>query len=236
MSRLAKPEVKPARDVVAAMNDPRLFGPWFNGPTWDNWRAVLKAAFALPMTTAEVEFFRTVAERDPPKKRVRELRAIAGRRGGKDSVASLVAAHAASNFDQQHKLRPGERALVACLANDRDQAKIILDYTRAYFSESPLLHQLVQKDDRAADFQLHNRVDVAVLTNSFRATRGRPILLAVLDEISVWRSEDSANPDAEVYEALLPGTASIDGMIIGISTPYRKSGLLYSKFLSLIHI
>jgi hypothetical protein len=228
--RTQQTESGAARDVVAAMNDRRLFEPWFRGPTWDGWRAVLKGAFALPMSDAELAFFRTVAERDPPKKRVRELWIVAGRRAGKDSIASLIAAHAAATFDRQDKLRPGERALVSCLAYDRDQSRIILDYTRGYFSESALLQQLVQEDERASDFQLANRVDVAILTNSFRAVRGRPILLAVLDELSVWRDETSQNPDEEVYRAILPGLASIDGMIVGISSPYKKSGLLWNKF------
>jgi hypothetical protein len=63
----------PALDIVAAMNHPKLFEPWFRGETWDGWRTVLKAAYALPMTESEIEFFRTVADRDPPTKRVREL-------------------------------------------------------------------------------------------------------------------------------------------------------------------
>jgi hypothetical protein len=217
-------------DIVSAMNDPRLFEPFFRGPSWDGWRAVLKGAFALPMTDSELEFFRTVAERDPPLKRVRELWIVAGRRAGKDSVASMCLAHAGAMFDQQHRLRPGERALTACLAYDRDQAKIIHSYARGYFNESALLNQLVEADDRASDFQLSTRVDVAVLTNSFRAVRGRPILLAVMDELSVWRDENSQNPDQEIYRALLPGLASVDGMLIGISSPYRKSGLLWDKF------
>jgi hypothetical protein len=212
------------------MNSKALFEPWFRGPTWDGWRAVLKAAFALPMADDEAEFFHSIAERDPPKKRVRELWIIAGRRAGKDSIASLIAAHAASTFDQQHRLRPGERALVSCLAYDRDQAKIILDYTRGYFSESTLLKQLVEEDERASDFKLTNRVDIAVLTNSFRAVRGRPILLAVMDELAIWRDDTSQNPDVEVFNALVPGLASIGGMIVGISSPYRKNGLLWSKF------
>jgi hypothetical protein len=44
----------------------------------------LKAAFALKMGSEELALFRAVAERDPPKKRVRELWVIAGRRAGKD--------------------------------------------------------------------------------------------------------------------------------------------------------
>jgi hypothetical protein len=51
----------PAIDIVAAMNSPALFQRWFPGESWDGWRAVLKAAYALPMSEAEIEFFRTTA-------------------------------------------------------------------------------------------------------------------------------------------------------------------------------
>lgn len=47
-------------DLVTAMSDPRLFGPMFAGPSWDNWRAILRAALGLPMSAAEVTFFLTL--------------------------------------------------------------------------------------------------------------------------------------------------------------------------------
>lgn len=217
-------------NIIEALDDPELFEPWFRGPSWFGWRVVLKAAFALPMTAEEVAFFRTIADRDPPRRRVRELWCVVGRRGGKDSVASAIAALAAALFDQGASLRPGERALVACLATDRDQSRIILNYTKSYFSDIDLLKGMVQRET-ANGFELTNLVDVAISTNSFRSVRGRPILCAVLDEISFWRDESSANPDEETYKAIKPALASIPGsMIIGISSPYRKSGLLYSKF------
>lgn len=222
----------PAIDIVSAMNDEALFEPWFRGPTWDGWRAILKAAYALPMTAAEIEFFRSVAERDPPKERVKELWIIAGRRAGKDSVASMIAAHSAALFDQPDRLRPGERAIVACIAYDKDQARIVLDYTKSYFSGVDLLKDLVQKGDRAADFDLSNQVDVAVFTNNFRTVRGRPILCAIFDEIAFWRDEKSTTPDHETYKAIKPGLVSLrpSSMIVAISSPYRKAGLLYSKY------
>src|SRR6202158_3848250 len=102
-----------------------LFEPWFRGPSWDGWRAVLKAAYALPMTDDEVDFFHSVADRDPPERPVRELWCIVGRGGGKDSVASVIAAHTAALFSEGARLRPNERALVMCLATDRDQSKIV---------------------------------------------------------------------------------------------------------------
>jgi hypothetical protein len=45
-----------------------------------------------------------------------------------------------------------------------------------------------------------------------------------------WRDETSATPDVEVYTALLPSLATTNGMLVGISTPYRKLGLLHQKY------
>jgi hypothetical protein len=220
----------PTIDIVSAMNDKALFEPWFPGATWDGWRAVLKAAFALPMTAAEVEFFRSVAERDPPTRKVKELWLICGRRAGKDSIASAICAHAAALFSEGDRLRPGERALAMLLASDRDQARIVLGYVRSYFTDIPMLRAMVQRET-ATGVELSNNVDIAISTNSFRAVRGRPILCAILDEISFWQDENSANPDEEVLTAIKPALASLPGsMVIGISSPYRKKGLLYNKF------
>jgi hypothetical protein len=201
------------------------------GASWDGWRTILKATHALPMSAGERAFFLTVAERDPPARRVREAWFVAGRRAGKDSVASLITAHAASMFNRKAgRLRRGERALCACLATDRDQARIVLGYTRSYFDEIALLDHMVGRRT-SIGFDLDNSVDVAITTNSFRAVRGRPVLAAVLDECAFWRDERSATPDEETYRALTPGMATLrDAMLIGISSPYRKAGLLYRKF------
>ena len=60
--------------------------------------------------------------------------------------------------------------------------------------------------------------------------RGRTLVAAVMDEVSFFRDESSATPDIETYRAILPSLATTDGMLIGISTPYRKMGLLHAKF------
>jgi len=55
------------------------------------------------------------------------------------------------------------------------------------------------------------------------------LLGTVFDEVSFWRDETSAQPDTETYTSVLPALATTNGMLIGISTPYRKLGLLYQK-------
>jgi hypothetical protein len=216
--------------IVECMDDPNLFGKWFGGPSWAVWRAVLKAAFALPMSDTEVELFRAVAERDPPTRRIRELWIIAGRRSGKDSIASLIAAHAAAFRDYSDVLRPGEAASILCLACDRQQAGIVRRYTHGYFDQSKMLKQLVTSESTDG-FALETGAEVTIITNNYRAVRGRSIALAILDETAYWRDETSATPDVETYSAIGPGMASIpDSMLIGMSSPYRRSGLLYQKW------
>jgi hypothetical protein len=219
-----------ALSIIDALDDPALYAPWFPGQTWDGWRAVLKGIYGLPMSDDEATFFRSISGRDPPQRPAKEVWIVVGRRGGKDSVASVIAAHAAALFQDDGHLRPGERAVVMCLAVDRDQAKVVLNYTRSYFADIDLLKGMIQRETDTG-FELTNSVDIAVSTNSYRSVRGRPILCAIFDEVSFWRDESSATPDDETYKAIKPALASLPGsIVIGISSPYRKSGLLYKKF------
>jgi phage terminase large subunit-like protein len=213
-------------NIISALDDEKLFEPWFRGPTWDNWRTVLKAAYALPLNEAELDFFHTVAgDRDPPTQQVRELWIIAGRRAGKDSIASAIAAYSAALFNCQDRLRPGERALVMCLACDRDQSRIVLNYTRSFFSDVDLLKGTVRRETTLG-LELGHGVDVAVTTNSFRSVRGRPVVCAIFDEVAFWYDERSTKPDEETLKAVTPALAGIPGsMVVGISSPYRKCGL-----------
>jgi hypothetical protein len=226
----SSPATEPApMNIITALDDPDLFGKFFVGESWNGWRSVLKAAFALPMTPADTAFFKSVAgDRDAPTEAVREFWAVVGRRGGKDSVTSAIAAFVAATFTGQDKLRPGEKAVVVCLAVDREQAKVLLNYIRSYFTDVDLLKGMLTRET-AIGFELNNSVDIQILTGNFRSVRGRAILLAVLDEVAFLRDEASAAPDMELYKAIVPGTATLGGMIIGISSPYRKAGLLFKK-------
>jgi hypothetical protein len=231
----ARPKGKPKRaNIVEAMDS--IFRPWFplasdGTDTWSGWKAVLKAMDALPMTVDEIEFFKSIAGgREPPRRPVSELNAVCARRTGKDSVASAIAARAAALFDQQDRLRPGERAQVLCLACDRDQAKIVFGYIKSYFDGIPRLKAMVIRET-ASTLELNNSVDITVATNSFRSVRGKPVFLAILDEAAFMRSETSASPDVELYAALKPALLTIQGSrIVIISSPYRKNGLLWDRY------
>jgi hypothetical protein len=224
---------RPTISVADALNYKQLFGPFFAGDSWNTWRAVLKAAFAEKLTGREAQTFYTVAERAPPERRVKELAAVVGRGGGKDSTASFIAAYIAMSFDPRAaKLRPGELAYVICLAVDRDQAAIVFRYIKAFFEEVPVLKAMV-RDIGSDSIELRNRVVIQVTTNSYRSVRGRSILAAIFDETAFWRDDRSANPDAEVHAAITPGLARVPGsMLILISSAHRRAGLLYDRWRS----
>ena len=223
---------QPIISVADALRNKHLFGPYFTGASWDRWRAVLKASFAEPLNDNELAAFRTVAERDPPAHRVKELAAVVGRGGGKDSIASFIATYIAINFNPRTaRLRPGELVFVVCLAVDRDQAAIVFRYIRAFFEEVPTLRAMVKGEIGADSIELRNRVRIEVRTNSYRSIRGRSILAAIFDEAAFWRDERSANPDTEVYGAISPGLARVKGsMLIVISSAHRRAGLLYERW------
>ncbi len=216
--------------IIETMNDPALFQPWFAGSSWNAWRALLKASFALPLTKAERKTFHSLAgDRDVPKRPVRELWVCAGRRSGKDSIASLIAAHASSFFDPRGRLRPGEKATVLCLATDKSQASIVLNYIKSFYSGVPYLKRMVEREV-ATGLELNNGVEIIVAQNDYRAVRGRAVALAIFDELAFWRSESSASPDVEVLSAIRPSLMTVSGLVIGISSPHRKNGLLYQKY------
>jgi hypothetical protein len=93
---------------------------------------------------------------------------------------------------------------------------------------SPVLRQEVE-GVTASEVRLRGGVVIAIHANSFRSIRGRTLLAVVLDEVAFFRDETSALPDVETYRAVLPALATTDGLLVGISTPYRRLGLLAQK-------
>ena len=99
---------------------------------------------------------------------------------------------------------------------------------RGFLEASPALAKEIA-NVRRYEIELKNGIVIAVHSNSFRTVRGRTLVACVFDEVSFWKDETSAAPDVEVYRAVLPALATTRGMLIGISTPYRKFGLLHQK-------
>jgi hypothetical protein len=214
--------------IDAALSNRKLLGgPLGDVATWRAWVVILRAAFGMALGDDELATFAAVAgARAPPTRRVRELWAIAGRRSGKSRMAAAIATYLAC-FGQ-HRLAAGERGVVLVIAGSIDQARNVFGYVRGFLEESPVLRDEVTSITRN-EITLKSGIVIAVHTNSFRTVRGRTLCGCVFDEVAYWRDDTSATPDTEVYRAVLPALATTNGMLVSISTPYRKLGLLHQK-------
>jgi hypothetical protein len=142
----------------------------------------------------------------------------------------LSIGHAAAFFDGAKRLRKGERARFLSLACSRDQSKIALEYTRSYYTDIEPLAGMVSRQTKDG-FELTNSTEIVLGTNDYRNVRGPAIARAVLSECAFYKSEDSATPDIETYRAILPAMSTIDNaMLLAISSPHAKAGLLWTKF------
>lgn len=218
-------------DITEALDDPKLFAPFFKGASWQRWRAFLAALFALPMDDEAMALYRCHTGRtEPPPKAFNEAALIIGRRGGKSRVLATIAVYLACFRDYSTHLAPGEVATIAIIAADRRQARTIFRYIRGLLDEVSMLKQKVV-DETNETITLDNRVVIEIATASFRVTRGYTFAAVLTDETAYWRSDDSANPDVEIFAALRPGLSTIPGAILlNASSPYRKRGVLYSTF------
>jgi hypothetical protein len=217
--------------ISNALRSKQLFGPYFDGDSWLTWIATAKAIFAEPLTAAELALFKEVAgDREPPAHRVNTFVAAIGRGGGKNSIASAIAAYIAMSFDPRAaRLRPGEKVAVICIANDKEQAALAFSMIAALFETIPTLAAMV-KHVGADKIELKNKVIIEVKTNSYRSVRGRGLLAVVLDECAFYRSDERgyANPDIELVAAVGPGLARVPhSLLVLISSVYRRTGVLF---------
>ena len=217
--------------ILDAIGDPALFAPLFPGPSWAAWWALLAALFGLPMTPEQLAVYRECTGRtEPPARPAKEAALIVGRRGGKSRVLALVAVFLACFRDYAPFLAPGEVPTLAIIAADRKQARVLLRYVAGTLKAVAMLAALIE-EELAEAVRLTNGVTIEIHTGSISAPRGRTFLAVLGDEIAFWRSDDSANPDVEVVNAVRPGLASIPGSILLLaSSPYARRGVLWNAF------
>ena len=221
-----------SKSIIEALNDPDLFGGMgFDAPSWKPWLVFLEALQALPMSEGHLALYRKHTGRsDPPTKPARYAELVVGRRGGKSRILALIATYLACVIDHTPYVVPGETPVVAIIAKDRVQARVILNYIRGFLRSIPLFAELIE-DELAETVRLSNGVVIEVHTASIAAPRGRTFLAVLCDEIAFWPSGDSANPDVEVINAVRPGLSTIPySLLLVASSPYAKRGVLYANF------
>lgn len=232
---MSRPE--PQLQFGQVIADPGLLGEPFaqNGDatSWSVWTVVVRAALGEELSRSEKRLLAKVAGgRKPPKGRVNELWAIVGRRGGKSRAASAVGVYLGCFVDYSSVLAPGETGHVVIVATDKQQAGVIFRYVLGLLEASETLkRQIVRTTTSEIDLQMFGvPITITVVSNSYRSIRGRTLVACVFEEVAFWRDDDSATPDIETHRAVMPSLATTGGMLVGISSPHRRAGLLYKKW------
>jgi hypothetical protein len=214
-----------------ALDDPKLLGAALQGSSWALWRTMLIAAMGEPLQDDELKAFKAVTGRSAaPTQRVEEALFLVGRRGGKDRATGVLASYLAALVDWSPVLARGERGVLLCIGADQRQAKIQRDYIEGVFDASPILSKMVL--NRTADtLELNNRIGIEVRAANFRRLRGVTAVGCVATEAAFWMSDEtSANPDAEILNAVRPSLATTGGPIAIITTPYARRGEVWEIF------
>ena len=216
--------------ILDAVRDPKLFHPWFRKrATWENWLIFLAALFALPMSAEQFKIYEQCTGRTAPLSQpATEGWLVCGRRAGKSFILALIAVFIACFHDFRSSLAPGERGTILIVAVDRRQARVILRYISALLTGVPMLARMIEREAAEA-FDLSNSITIEVGTASFRTIRGYTIVAALLDELAFFRTDDAADPDFEILDAIRPGMATIPGaMLLCASSPYARRGALWT--------
>jgi hypothetical protein len=218
--------------IIDACHDEELFARWFRDrATWQAWFAFIAALFGVPMTPEQLATYETCTGRkEAPTEPLTEGWLICGRRAGKSFVLALIAVFLACFKSYAEFLGPGERATVMVIATDRRQARVIFRYVRGMIAGTPLLADLIERET-ADTLDLTNGVTIEVGTASYRSTRGYTLAAVLCDEIAFWPTDDSAESDYAILDALRPGMSTIpSAMLLCASSPYARRGALWDAY------
>jgi hypothetical protein len=213
-----------------ALESPDYFGALLADDSWRGWRILLIAIMGEPLYADERAVFKELTGRDhAPGEPAEEFWGVVGRRGGKTRAMAVLASYLAVCIDYRAILAPGERGLLPIMAASTLQAQQAFNFTAGMFETAPNLKGLVTAQT-ADTLTLSTGVEIQVRPASYRTIRGITAIGAVADEIAFWRSDDSANPDKEILNALRPSLATTGGLLAAISSPHAKRGELYATY------
>ncbi|WP_374470306.1 hypothetical protein [Phenylobacterium sp.] len=223
--------MKPQVSMRDALADPQLLGGAIPGDSWLPWRTLLIAAMGEALTDEERAIFTALTGRErEPLSLVEELVAICGRRAGKTRAAGTLGAYVGTLCDHSEYLAPGERGVIPILAQSLDGAARAFMHVRGVLEHSPLLAEMLDGEPTQDTIRLASGVDVVVRPANFRTIRSITAVAAICDEVAFWMIEGTANPDAEILNALRPSLATTGGPLMVISSPHAKRGEVYKTF------
>jgi hypothetical protein len=222
---------EPSWSILRAARDHKVFAGALQRGDWANWFVFLAALFGLTLPEGGDPVFQQCTGRTTPSTEpFSEAWLICGRRAGKSFILALIAVFLACFKDWRPALAIGERATVMILAADRKQARVIMRYVNGLLHSVPMFAQLIDSQTKEA-IELRNRVTIEIHTASYTKVRGYTVVAALCDEIAFWPTDDAADPDYAVLDAIRPAMATVAGsVLLCASSPYGRRGALFDAW------
>lgn len=225
------------------LDETEKFSVWMETKTEDG-------NFDLEMVNlTEVELFEymTNQEYDVTKIKIRnKINFIIGRRGGKTTLAAMLALYCAIITNWKPYLQKTPFATVLVLSHSKEFSEEILDLIRAFIESSPVLKRVIntRKKNTSSTMNLsvpfiengkvvYSRVQIKVGAASSKTTRGIAACAVLCDEIAFWNlDENMKETDEKIMRAVRPATKQFGkkAILIKISSPGIKQGVLYSEY------
>ena len=99
------------------------------------------------MDAAEIAIYRHhTCHTAPPTKPARYAELVVGRRGGKSRILAMIATYLGCVLDHSDYIVPGETPVIAIIAKDRDQAKVIKNYIVGFMREIPAFADMIEDE------------------------------------------------------------------------------------------
>jgi hypothetical protein len=221
--------------LAAALRDPKLLGRSFGQASHFGWHALAALISGEELDPFQTSFLLKWSGRTRLPRVVRRFYGLIGRRGGKSRFDAAVAVwRAALAADWRAECAPGEIAVAALVAVDREQARVLMSYVEGLLRDSPVLSEEVTRYTQSV-IEFRSGGCVQIMANNPHSIRGRTIIGLFGDEASLWETGADGVNDEELLVAILPAMATVrdGGLVCLTSTTWHKRGLMFKKFTEL---
>jgi len=231
-------------DIMTFVQDPDWLGDKQISPVQ---RGILKAIYALPLESEEMDAFLEVTEgRRPAPRGYQEATLICGIRSGKtDKLAANCAAYEALTFDQR-LLAPGEIGYLPVTAQNLEGARNAWSYIKGKIEVlerkgrtmpdgRPILDagSTSKKNITGKEIRFSNGVIVTTSPCNKESLRGKTCIAAIGDEFAFWDTSETAHSsDVEIFRAMRGRMATMRGRgkLLKITSPWVEAGVAWEDY------
>ncbi len=207
--------------------------------------------YKVKMTEVELYKFMTGRQYNPfieetSRTIINMIDLVVGRRGGKTTLAAMLAIYCAITTNWKPLLRKTPTAHVIILSHSREFSDEVLDLIRTLIEDSPTLSRLINRRMKNTTSTMNlvmpfvvdgkiqrSRVTIKVGAASSKTVRGTAACAVLCDEIAYWNlDENLKETDEKILKAVRANMKQFGrkAIMIKLSSPGIKQGVLYNEY------